>query len=150
MFFKKDIENIYTKINKLTNVFNINEIGLCHHDIHSGNIIQNEKLNLIDLEFSFNDFIYVDLGNIICEYFTDYQKEIYNFDLINEKIKEDVLKSYNLKVNEIGLNKLNIGINISHFYWLVWGILVDFKEKKDGFNYIKFARCRYKYLLEKV
>lgn len=141
--YKTDIIKIYNKINSVTHIFNSDEIVLCHHDIHPGNIILNDKLNLIDLEFSFNNFIYVDLGNIICEYYTNYHDEEYNYNLINDNIKEKILEYYNLAKNKINLEKINIGIDISHLYWLIWGLLVDVMENKNGFDYIKFAKSRY-------
>ena len=73
--------------NKLRDISITNDLVLCHHDIHSGNIIKNNNtLHLIDLEFSFNNYYFVDLGNLICELFTDYNKEVYNFELIDDTI----------------------------------------------------------------
>ena len=147
------INNINTLYNILSNkldmIHNDNDLVLCHHDIHSGNIIEKDnEISLIDLEFSFKNYYYVDLGNIICEMFTDYDKEIYHYDKINDDLK---LKIINLYHNENYRNKeecpllfekLNLGIQISHFYWYLWGILVDSSKQNENFDYLKFSDSR--------
>lgn len=157
---KEELINIYNSISKyLEKEFNNleDDIVLCHHDIHQGNIIKNQdRLFLIDLEFSFKNYYFVDLGNIICELFTDYNTQSYQYHLINDEIIYRVFKIYqnfnnsNLftqNSNEY-INKIKIGIKISHFYWCIWGILVDsFCFNSDiNFDYIKFASKRYSQL----
>ena len=147
---KTELLNIYQNIDNEINIIpNIqNDIVLCHHDIHSRNIVNNkDKLELIDLEFSFNNYYFVDLGNIICEIFTDYDNEIYEYNLIDDSIIKKVLKLYDKNITPDNIKKIKIGIQISHFYWCIWGILVDLKENKDFFDYKKFSMNRYKYLL---
>lgn len=150
LFEKSDIkiDKIYQELNNLMNIFEKDILVLCHHDIHSGNIISNDnKLYLIDLEFSFNNYIYVELGNIICEYYTDYSKEQYNYHDINSKIKVKVLKDYDIEVNELNLKKLDVGINVSHFYWMIWGFIVNSQNHlPESFDYYKFAISRYNIL----
>ena len=127
----------------MMSIYEKEKLVLCHHDIHCGNIISNnEELSLIDLEFSFNNYVYVELGNIICEFYTDYSKEIYEYDKINHEIKIKVLKDYGIKLDLINFAKLEFGIVVSHFYWSLWGILVSKQNKSTDFNYLKFAKMR--------
>lgn len=147
---KNDLMDKYNLFNKkLQDNCNVNDIVLCHHDTHSGNIIKNNnKLYLIDLEFSFNNYYFVDLGNIICELFTDYNKEVYNFELIDDNIILRVLEYYtnNKNINNADIDKVKLGIQMSHFYWCIWGILVNINGKETDFDYIKFAKKRFSFL----
>lgn len=141
---KSKIIKIYSNLNnKITSISNDDDIVLCHHDIHSGNIILDYKneLKLIDFEFSFNNYYYVDLGNIICEIYCDYLDQIYNFDKINSDIIEKILILYKKDIKNI--EKIKLGIMISHFYWTIWGILVSKVNCEKDFNYNKFAKVRY-------
>ena len=36
---------------------------------------------------------------------------------------------------------------MSHFYWCVWGILVNINGKEADFDYIKFAKERFSFLI---
>ena len=74
----------------------------------------------------------------------DYTNENYFYENITDDIKAKVLKYYQLPINKENTLKLNLGIDISHFYWFVWGLLVDVKENKHEFDYLKFAKNRYK------
>ena len=142
------VKKIYEELNVMMNIFEKDKLVLCHHDVHSGNIItKNDKLYLIDLEFSFNNYIYVELGNIVCEYYTDYSNEIYNYNNITAEIKVKVLKEYGIEIDFKNIYKLELGILISHFYWLIWGILVSKKQMDNKFNYLKFAKNRYDQLM---
>ena len=153
--FENSINQIYHELDNLMNIFEKDNLVLCHHDIHSGNIIfNNNELYLIDLEFSFNNYVYIELGNIICEYYTDYSKELYYYQDITPEIKINVLKDYGIEINELNLKKLEIGILISHFYWMIWGFLVNNKNNlqnnknnlQKGFNYYNFAINRFNIL----
>lgn len=71
--WKKQINNFYDKeisiiINKLKRVsfWNKNVIG--HGDLTEGNIIKNNKIYLIDFEYSCKMPIGFDIGNFLCEY----------------------------------------------------------------------------------
>ena len=142
---KEELNNIYNNITKKINkIKDSNDLVLCHQDVHSANIIKNDEgLHFIDLEFSFTNYYYVDLGNLICEIFTNYQNEVYNYQDINEEIKHKVLKTYfNNEYSDIELDKLNIGILISHFYWCMWGILIDINQEQKEFDYLHFAKSR--------
>ena len=142
---KSSIEKLYLEINKQLEELNTTrDLVLCHHDIHSGNIINNNnKLHLIDLEFSFYDYYFVDIGNIICELYTDYNKEEYNYNLIDDNDIIKMLIYYQKRIEKVNLEKVRIGIKISHLYWCVWGLLVGLKEEDSKFNYFKFAKIRY-------
>lgn len=146
---KEELINIYHKITaKINQVKDKNDLVLCHQDVHSANIIKNDKcLSFIDLEFSFTNYYFVDLGNLICEVFTDYQNQVFTYENINDQIKHDVLKIYfNNEYSNFELDKINIGILISHFYWCLWGILIDINQKVKEFDYLKFAEIRLKFL----
>ena len=148
---KREIINLmYNNLSdQLKNIHDDEDLVLCHHDIHSGNIIENDDtISFIDLEFSFKNYYYVDLANIICEMFTDYDKEIYSYEKINDDIKIKVINLYHNKnftdKNQCSLlfKKINIGMKISHFYWYLWGILVSSNNKDVDFDYIKFSDSR--------
>jgi thiamine kinase-like enzyme len=69
---KEILQYIYEKITleiESLSDSNTTYIVLCHHDIHPGNIIKKETR---DLEL-------IELGNIICEFYTDYSTESYNY-----------------------------------------------------------------------
>lgn len=118
---------------------------LCHHDIHGDNIIKNKNdLFFIDLEFSFTDYFFVDLGNIVCEMYTDYHNQNYNFENISISDKKLVLEHYfdSKNISDDLLKKIDIGIKISHFYWALWGFILYEKTKNTSFDYKKFAESR--------
>lgn len=142
---KKELENYYNIINeKLSKFSNLdNDNVLCHHDVHSANILtSNDELNLIDLEFSFTNYYFVELGNIICELNIDYSNEIYNFKHNRTKEKNNVLKFYLDSYGQIEQEKLEIGILISHLYWCVWGIYMNKINGSDEYDYLKFSKTR--------
>ena len=145
---KKELQNKYQEINKILMDYNNEKVVVCHHDIHSGNIIKkfNNNLELIDLEFSFLNYYFVDLGNIICEYYTNYDLETYNYQLIDESIITKTLELYGKEINEKNIQKIKLGIKISHYYWCLWGLIIDFNGGETNFNYKKFAKERYQYL----
>ena len=149
---KIDNNEYYVKIyqiinNELLELHDDNDLVLCHHDIHSGNIIKNNNnMSLIDLEFSFQNYYYVDLGNIICELFADYDNQVYNYEKINDDLKLRIINMYHNSNNKDLLKKINIGIKISHFYWCIWGILVNSNNNNKEFDYLKFSLERKKFL----
>lgn len=150
---KEILQDIYQKITLEINSLSdshINDIVLCHHDVHPGNIIKKETddLELIDLEFSFLNYYFVDLGNIICEFYTDYSTESYNYHLINDDIIKTTLQMYknNMEVSNVDIKKIKLGIQISHFYWCVWGLIIDLKGSDVDFDYKQFAKERYQQL----
>lgn len=122
-----------------------NDLVLCHHDIHGDNIIKNKNdLFFIDLEFSFTDYFFVDLGNLVCEMYTDYHNQNYNFENISINDKKLVLENYfdTKNISEDLIKKIDIGIKISHFYWALWGFILYEKTKNTSFDYKKFAESR--------
>jgi thiamine kinase-like enzyme len=142
---KKELENYYNIINKKLSKFsNLDDDNvLCHHDVHSANILtSNDELNLIDLEFSFTNYYFVELGNIICELDIDYSNEIYNFKHDRTKEKNNVLKFYLNSYSQIEQEKLEIGILISHLYWCVWGIYMNKINGSIEYDYLKFSKIR--------
>lgn len=143
---KKELNLMYKHLtNILKNISNEEDIVICHHDIHPGNIIIfNDNIDFIDLEFSFNNYYFIDIANILCEVFTDYDNEIYTYNKINEDKIKSFIKMYNQKEND--LERIKVGIEISHFYWMIWGLLINFKDKVSKFDYFKFAKARYEFL----
>ena len=67
-----------------------------------------------------------ELGNIVCEYHIDYKKEEYNFDLINNDLIESVIKYYNneAEISEENIRKVEAGINMSHFSWALYALIM--------------------------
>ena len=79
IILRNKLITIYQNLNKFEK--DENDLVLCHHDIHGDNIIKNKNdLYFIDLEFSFTDYFFVDLGNLVCEMYTDYHNQNYNFE----------------------------------------------------------------------
>lgn len=142
----KELNIIYEEIClELTEISSKDDIVLCHHDIHSGNIIKNKNnLVLIDLECSFNNYFFVEIGNIICEVYTDYDKQNYNYEKINEDIIKSIQYLYDYKIAT--LEQIKMGIKISHFYWCVWGLLLDKNNENSEFDYKKFSLIRKKFI----
>ena len=142
----EELDVIYQEIClELTEVSSEDDIVLCHHDIHSGNIIKNRnKLVLIDLECSFNNYFFVEIGNIICEVYTDYDNENYTYEEINEDVIKSVQYLYDYKIAT--LEQIKMGIKISHFYWCVWGFLLDKNNDNSDFDYKNFALIRKKFI----
>lgn len=145
---KKELLNKYQEINKTLIEYNNEKVVVCHHDIHSGNIIKkhDNNLELIDLEFSFLNYYFVDLGNIICEYYTNYDLETYNYQLIDDDIIVKTLELYDKEITERNIKQIMLGIKISHYYWCLWGLIIDLNGGETNFNYKKFAKERYHYL----
>ena len=143
---KEELNLLYKYLtNKLNKIGNKDYIVICHHDIHPGNIIiNNNQIDFIDLEFSFNNYYFVDVANTLCELFTDYDNEIYTYNEINEDLINSFIEMYNEK--NIDIELINVGIEISHFYWMIWGLLINFKDKVSKFDYFKFAKARYEFL----
>lgn len=130
--------------NKLAEFVNLdNDNVLCHHDIHSANVIISDgKLSLIDLEFSYTDYNFIELGNIICELNTDYENQIYSYQNSRTIEKEIILQQYYGSVNDTNKLKLEIGILISHLYWCIWGIYMNKINGSENFDYLKFSKSR--------
>ena len=106
----------------------------------------DNNLELIDLEFSFLNYYFVDLGNIICEYYTNYDLETYNYQLIDDDIIVKTLELYDKEITERNIKQIMLGIKISHYYWCLWGLIIDLNGGETNFNYKKFAKERYHYL----
>lgn len=143
---KNEIKLLYKNLSDKLLSFGVNnDIVICHHDIHPGNIIiNNEKINFIDLEFSFNNYYFIDVANTLCELYTDYDNEIYTYNEINNDIIIKFIELYNNQ--DMDVDKMKLGIEISHFYWMIWGLLINSKDKVSKFDYFKFAKARYEFL----
>ena len=158
-----ELNILYNKITtSLSNFNNIeNDLCLCHHDIHGDNILKyvntdNNQVHytLIDLEFAFTNYYFVDIANLLCEMYTDYHGQVYTYENIKHEDKLKILKSYfNIPNNNNDdddndgvtlemIEKLDVGIDVSHFYWAYWGFLLDEQEQDIDFDYKKFANSR--------
>lgn len=161
--YYNELKIVYDKITSSLN--NLNKISddlcLCHHDVHGDNILKHvdvstNKTNyvLIDLEFAFTNYYFVDLANLICEMYTDYHAQVYTYENIHHSDKLKILKSYfdtptEDEITEEMINKVDVGIDISHFYWAYWGFLLDEQQQDIDFDYKKFANSRLSCLKKK-
>ena len=144
---KEKITDSYNFINNIISKYDDNLV-LCHHDIHSANIIINNQnqLNLIDLEFSYSSYDFIELGNLICEFYTDYDNGLYQYEKITIQDIKNILNCYYGYIKKEDIEKIKIGILISHLYWCIWGINMHKNSKNSNFNYLKFSKTRFNFL----
>ena len=161
--YYNELKIVYDKITSSLN--NLNKISddlcLCHHDVHGDNILKHVDVStnetnyvLIDLEFAFTNYYFVDLASLICEMYTDYHAQVYTYENIHHSDKLKILKSYfdtssEDEITEEMINKVDVGIDISHFYWAYWGFLLDEQQQDIDFDYKKFANSRLSCLKKK-
>ncbi|XP_071414807.1 choline kinase alpha isoform X2 [Pithys albifrons albifrons] len=146
-------------------------VVFCHNDCQEGNILllegrensENQKLMLIDFEYSSYNYRGFDIGNHFCEWMYDYSYEKYPFfkasvlKYPSKKQQFHFVSSYlsafhdgfeNLsheeksKLEEEVLVEVNRFALASHFFWGLWSI-IQAKISSIEFGYLEYALSRF-------
>ncbi|XP_030805097.1 choline kinase alpha isoform X2 [Camarhynchus parvulus] len=146
-------------------------VVFCHNDCQEGNILllegressENQKLMLIDFEYSSYNYRGFDIGNHFCEWMYDYSYEKYPFfkasflKYPSKKQQLHFLSSYlsafhdgfeNLsdeeksELEEEVLVEVNRFALASHFFWGLWSI-IQAKISSIEFGYLEYALSRF-------
>ncbi|KAM7041844.1 PREDICTED: choline kinase alpha [Sturnus vulgaris] len=146
-------------------------VVFCHNDCQEGNILllegrensENQKLMLIDFEYSSYNYRGFDIGNHFCEWMYDYSYEKYPFfkasalKYPSKKQQLHFLSSYlsafhdgfeNLSneeksnLEEEVLVEVNRFALASHFFWGLWSI-IQAKISSIEFGYLEYALSRF-------
>ncbi|KAM4898390.1 choline kinase alpha isoform 3-T3 [Sylvia borin] len=146
-------------------------VVFCHNDCQEGNILllegressENQKLMLIDFEYSSYNYRGFDIGNHFCEWMYDYSCEKYPFfkasalKYPSKKQQLHFLSSYlsafqdgfeNLsneeksQLEEEVLVEVNRFALASHFFWGLWSI-IQAKISSIEFGYLEYALSRF-------
>ncbi|XP_061236396.1 choline kinase alpha-like isoform X2 [Neopsephotus bourkii] len=146
-------------------------VVFCHNDCQEGNILllegrensENQKLMLIDFEYSSYNYRGFDIGNHFCEWMYDYTYEKYPFfkasflKYPSKKQQLHFISSYlsafhdgfeNLsneeksKLEEEVLTEVNRFALASHFFWGLWSI-IQAKISSIEFGYLEYALSRF-------
>jgi len=139
------------KINdKLIALKTDNDNVFCHNDLISANVLFKEKkCFIIDWEFAGRNFYFYELGNMICEYCIDYEREEYNFAPINLKLINRFISDYDRDDDvsqEANVKKVKLGIEMSHLFWSIYSYAKLENPNEFGFDYLKFAKSRFSQL----
>lgn len=151
-------------------------VVFCHNDIQEGNILllsekensSNDKLMLIDFEYSSYNYRGFDIGNHFCEWMYDYtynQWPFFKADLkkypnrqqqlhfIRHYLSEysgnktDTTHEEQSRIEEEMLIESNRFALASHFLWGLWSIL-QAKISTIEFGYLNYALCRFEAYFE--
>uniref|UniRef100_A0A673ACB4 Ethanolamine kinase n=1 Tax=Sphaeramia orbicularis TaxID=375764 RepID=A0A673ACB4_9TELE len=144
-------------------------VVFCHNDVQEGNILiledkdptSNEKLMLIDFEYSSYNYRGFDFGNHFCEWVYDYtynQWPFYKATPENYPTREQQLHFIRNYLTEKGTHsdttkdqrqieedmiiEANRYALASHFLWGLWSI-IQAKISKIEFGYMDYALCRF-------
>ncbi|XP_054246270.1 choline kinase alpha isoform X3 [Indicator indicator] len=146
-------------------------VVFCHNDCQEGNVLllegredsENQKLMLIDFEYSSYNYRGFDIGNHFCEWMYDYTYEKYPFfkatalKYPSKKQQLHFISSYlsafhhgfeNLsneeksKLEEEVLIEVNRFALASHFFWGLWSI-IQAKISSIEFGYLEYAQSRF-------
>lgn len=146
-------------------------VVFCHNDCQEGNILllegreksENQRLMLIDFEYSSYNYRGFDIGNHFCEWMYDYTYEKYPFfraDALQFPTRRQQLhfissylaafpdESENLSseekaaVEEEMLIEVNRFALASHFFWGLWSI-IQAKISSIEFGYMEYAQARF-------
>uniref|UniRef100_A0A3B4AU41 Ethanolamine kinase n=1 Tax=Periophthalmus magnuspinnatus TaxID=409849 RepID=A0A3B4AU41_9GOBI len=146
-------------------------VVFCHNDVQEGNILiledkdqsSNERLMLIDFEYSSYNYRGFDFGNHFCEWMYDYtynQWPFYKASPENYPTRDQQLhfirsylaeqerlltldmKMHRTQVEENMIIEANRYALASHFLWGLWSI-IQAKISKIEFGYMDYAQCRF-------
>ncbi|XP_036272387.1 choline kinase alpha isoform X3 [Pipistrellus kuhlii] len=146
-------------------------VVFCHNDCQEGNILlleagensEEQKLMLIDFEYSSYNYRGFDIANHFCEWMYDYNCEKYPFFRANlgkfptRKQQLHFISSYlaafphefeNLSNEEKFIREEEMLVEVnrfalaSHFFWALWSI-VQAKISSIEFGYMDYAQARF-------
>ncbi|NXW85827.1 CHKA kinase, partial [Alopecoenas beccarii] len=146
-------------------------VVFCHNDCQEGNVLllegrenlENQKLMLIDFEYSSYNYRGFDIGNHFCEWMYDYTYEKYPFfkasvlKYPSKKQQLHFISSYlsafhdgfeNLSNEEKSKLEDDVFIEVnrfalaSHFFWGLWSI-IQAKISSIEFGYLEYALSRF-------
>lgn len=123
--FTVNTNNLLKKLHYIESKYKITpHIGLCHNDLNPSNILfYNEKVYLIDFEYSAMGDIFFDLG-------------MYAW-LLEENIKHKLIESYFGFSSEYLLTKLYDFIFIAKFWNALWSIKKSLEENHPHYDFEK-------------
>ncbi|XP_026166560.1 choline kinase alpha [Mastacembelus armatus] len=145
-------------------------VVFCHNDCQEGNILllkdtqtSEQKLMLIDFEYSSYNYRGFDIGNHFCEWMYDYNCDEFPFFKVNVQAyptkaqQLHFIESY-LRESDQGFDKLSeedqmklkeklyIEVNrfslASHFFWGLWSI-IQARLSTIKFGYLEYAQARF-------
>ncbi|XP_014373255.1 choline kinase alpha [Alligator sinensis] len=146
-------------------------VVFCHNDCQEGNVLllegredsENQKLMLIDFEYSSYNYRGFDIGNHFCEWMYDYTYEKYpffkasflkyptrkqqlhffsNYLTAFQNGFENLSNQEKLKIEEEMLTEVNRFALASHFFWGLWSI-IQAKISSIEFGYLDYALSRF-------
>ncbi|XP_075568655.1 choline kinase alpha isoform X3 [Pelecanus crispus] len=146
-------------------------VVFCHNDCQEGNVLllegrensENQKLMLIDFEYSSYNYRGFDIGNHFCEWMYDYTYEKYPFfkasvlkypskkqqlHFISSYLSafhdgfENLSKEEKSELEEEVLIEVNRFALASHFFWGLWSI-IQAKISSIEFGYLEYALSRF-------
>lgn len=144
-------------------------VVFCHNDVQEGNILildnrdqnSNERLMLIDFEYSSYNYRGFDFGNHFCEWMYNYtydqwpfykatpehyptreQQLIFIRSYLAEQGRHSDMKMDQTKLEEDMIIEANRYALASHFLWGLWSI-IQAKISKIEFGYMDYAQCRF-------
>uniref|UniRef100_A0A4W3JH06 Ethanolamine kinase n=1 Tax=Callorhinchus milii TaxID=7868 RepID=A0A4W3JH06_CALMI len=134
-------------------------VVFCHNDCQEGNLLlldntgesSEQKLMLIDFEYSSYNFRGFDIGNHFCEWIYDYTYEKYPFFLASIENyptqTQQVLAFEGVKMEEQMLQEINRYALASHFFWGLWSI-IQARISAIEFGYMDYALARFESYFE--
>lgn len=145
-------------------------VVFCHNDCQEGNILllkghQNseQKLMLIDFEYSSYNYRGFDIGNHFCEWMYDYNCDEFPFFKVNTKAYpskaqqmhfiENYLREYDPEFDNLSeedqmrlKEEMYVEVNrfslASHFFWGLWSI-IQARLSTIKFGYLEYAQARF-------
>ncbi|KFV18916.1 Choline kinase alpha, partial [Tauraco erythrolophus] len=146
-------------------------VVFCHNDCQEGNVLllegrensENQKLMLIDFEYSSYNYRGFDIGNHFCEWMYDYTYEKYPFfkasvfkypskqqqlHFISSYLStfhdgfENLSNEEKSKLEEEVVIEVNRFALASHFFWGLWSI-IQAKISSIEFGYLEYALSRF-------
>ncbi|KAM4572741.1 choline kinase alpha isoform 2-T2 [Odontesthes bonariensis] len=143
-------------------------VVFCHNDCQEGNILllkgsDQQKLMLIDFEYSSYNYRGFDIGNHFCEWMYDYNSDEFPFfkvspqnypskaqqlHFIESYLSESDRGFYNLSLEEQMRLKEELYVEVnrfalaSHFFWGLWSI-IQARLSTIEFGYLEYAQARF-------
>ena len=143
------MKDLYDKLSIIIHSkYNNEPLVTSHHNIHPSNILlQNDNIIFINFEYVYKNYLYVDIGNIICEYIFNENNKEYNFEELDNDLINKIKNIYNPHLN---INKIKLGIYIYLFYKSLISLLEENVFINSNFNYNKFINNNLNYIISNV